>query len=335
MRQADSAKSAETKQRTVASPIDPQAVMRIKNLQLRAKTIVHGFFSGLHRSPTHGSSVEFSEYRPYSVGDDLRSLDWKRYARTDRYFVKKFEDETNRRCYLVFDQSRSMSYGSIEYTKIDYARTLAATFAHFLMLQRDGVGLLTFDEKLGDFLPARNRTGQLTRLLAALSRRPEGKATDLEGPLQHILSLAGRRALVLMISDLLSPIESLQHNLGALRSCGHEVTILRVLDPAEIEFELSSPSMVVDMETRSQIFLDPDVARQQYRDAFDNHQSELVSMCKTLGIDLHTMPTDRPLAEAMFYLLNARGRISGKRSQRSYLDNRIREQTTNSKEVQS
>lgn len=131
---------------------DPMSLMRIKHLQLRAKAVVEGFYNGLHRSPYHGYSVEFSEYRPYVVGDDLRALDWKLFARSDRYYIKKFEDETTRRCYLVVDQSRSMGFGSLEYTKVEYARTLAATLAYFLSTQRDSVGLMTFDETIGDFL---------------------------------------------------------------------------------------------------------------------------------------------------------------------------------------
>ncbi len=136
----------------VAVQIDPLAVMRIKDLQLRAKAVVEGFYNGLHRSPYHGHSVEFSEYRPYSVGDDLRGLDWKLFARSDRYYIKKFEDETNRRCYLVLDQSQSMGFGSLEYSKIDYARTMVATLAYYLTMQRDSVGLMTFDETIGDFI---------------------------------------------------------------------------------------------------------------------------------------------------------------------------------------
>src|SRR5579862_4764747 len=146
-----------------SSFIDPAALMRIKNLELRAKLVVDGFLSGLHKSPVHGFSVEFTEYRQYSPGDDLRFLDWRLYARSDRYYIKRFEDETNLRCYLLVDLSRSMGYKTLAYDKAEYARTAAATIAYFLTLQRDAVGLVAFDEAIREYLPARFRPGHLHR----------------------------------------------------------------------------------------------------------------------------------------------------------------------------
>tara|TARA_R110002049_G_scaffold4601_5_gene32217 strand:+ start:305993 stop:306979 length:987 start_codon:yes stop_codon:yes gene_type:complete len=291
-----------------STKIDPTAVMRIKDLQLQAKTVVDGFFSGLHRSPVHGSSVEFSEYRPYTIGDDLRGLDWKLYARSDRYFIKKFEDETNRNCYLIVDQSKSMGYGSLEYTKIDYARTTAATLAYYLTRQRDSVGLVTFDETIGDFISAKNRIGQFHQMMVALARPLRGAGTDIESPLRQIASLVHRRGLIVLISDLLAPVESLQTNLAYLRSRGHEVVILRVLDPSEIELQLSSPSMVVDMESSREIYLDPDAARKQYKEQFTQHQTELQQVCDAVGVDLYPMMTDQPLEDALFHVIDAQQR---------------------------
>ena len=229
------------KQRSDNSPaaVDPVAVMRIKDLQLRAKAVVEGFYNGLHRSPFHGFSAEFSEYRPYTIGDDLRRLDWKLFARSDRYYIKQFEDETNRRCYLVLDQSRSMGFGSLEYTKIEYAKTLSATLAYFLTLQRDSVGLMTFDEGIGEFISARQRSGHFRQLLVALSRPVQGTGTDLGQPLQQIAALVRRRGLIILVSDMLASVDTLRTNLAYLRSRGHEVLILRILDPAEIELQMS------------------------------------------------------------------------------------------------
>src|SRR4249919_1123047 len=160
-------RSSGRSQASAASFIDPAALMRIKSMQLRARAVVEGFFSGLHRSPYHGFSVEFTEYRQYSPGDDPRYLDWKLYARSDRYYLKRFEDETNLRAWLLVDLSRSMGYSSLEYDKATYARTAAATIAYFLSLQRDGVGLITFDAAIQEFLPARFRPGHLHRLMMA------------------------------------------------------------------------------------------------------------------------------------------------------------------------
>ncbi len=288
--------------------IDPLTVMRIKDLQLRAKTVVEGFYSGLHRSPVHGSSVEFSEYRPYTTGDDLRGLDWKLYGRSDRYFIKKFEDETNRRCYLIVDHSKSMGYGSLAYTKIEYARTLAATLAYYLIHQRDNVGLLTFDEEIGDYISARHRVGHMHQLLVCLSRPLKGKGTNIDAPLRQIANLVRRRGLVILISDLLTSIATLRTNLAYLRSRGHEVVILRTLDPSEIELDLQSPSMVVDMESGREIYLDPEFARQSYREKFNEHQTQLLEICSSLGVDTYTMATDQPLDNALFHFVDSQQR---------------------------
>src|SRR5947207_12671732 len=197
------------------SLIDPKALMSIRNLELRARIVVEGFWNGLHRSPYHGFSVEFTEYRQYSPGDDPRYLDWRVFARSDRYFIKKFEDETNLRCHLLADNSRSMGYGSIGYTKAQYAATLAATLAHFVYLQGDAVGLLTFDEQIREYLPARHRTGHLRHLMLALEKPTAGKFTNLGAPLKRIVEIVRKRGLMLLVSDFLVPLEKLEEDLSA------------------------------------------------------------------------------------------------------------------------
>ena len=294
-----------------AASIDPLAVMRIKDLVLRAKAVVEGFYNGLHRSPFHGFSVEFSEYRPYSTGDDLRSLDWKLFARTDRYYIKKFEDETNRRCYLILDQSRSMAFGSLEYSKIDYAQTLVATFAYYLTLQRDSVGLMTFDESVGEFISARQREGHFRQMMVALSRPVTGTGTDLSRPLLQIAALVRRRGLIVLVSDMLAPVDDLRTNLAYLRSRGHEVVIIRVVDPGELELKLKSPSMVVDMETQREIYLDPEAANEAYTQQFSNHRDQLQSICDSLGVEVYETRTDQPLDDALFHVVSSQRRRSG------------------------
>src|SRR5438094_8648498 len=187
-----------------AKLVSPQTLMAIKNLELRARVVVEGFWHGFHRSPYHGFSVEFTEYRQYSPGDDPRYLDWRLFARTDRYFIKKFEDETNLRCHLLVDNSRSMTYGSLRWTKAQYANTLAATLAYFLYLQGDAVGLLTFDERIREYLPARHRTGHLRHLMLRLEQPPGGSATDLTVPLQRIVQMVRKRRPMLLISYLVA-----------------------------------------------------------------------------------------------------------------------------------
>jgi uncharacterized protein (DUF58 family) len=296
--------------------IDPHTLMRIKSLQLRAKVVVEGFYSGLHRSPYHGFSVEFSEYRQYTPGDDPRYLDWRLYARSDRYFIKRFEDETNLRCYLLVDLSRSMGYGSLEYTKVEYARTAAATLAYFLSTQRDAVGLVTFDERIAEYVPARYRPGHLHRLMLCLQRSVAGVSTDLTAPLEQVAATVRKRGMVVLISDLLAPIERLNTNLGYLRSQGHEVVILRVLDPAELEFAFEKAAMFVDLESGRDLYVDPAAAREQYLRKFGEHAEAVRQSCRELGIDYYEAATTRPLELALFDFLRARLH-AGKRGSRA------------------
>lgn len=289
-----------------ASFIDPHALMRIKSLQLRAKVVVEGFFSGLHRSPYHGFSVEFSEYRQYTPGDDPRYLDWRLVARSDRYYIKRFEDETNLRCYLLVDLSRSMGYGSLEWNKADYARTAAATLAYFLSSQRDAVGLVTFDQRIAEYLPARHRPGHLRRLMLSLERPVAGAATDLAAPLEQVARTVRKRGLVVLVSDLLAPLETLATQLGYLRSRGHEVVLLRVLDPAELEFQMAEPALFLDLETGRELYVDPAVARRDYQARFQAHDEAIRQTCRDLGIDYIQLPTDRPLELALFDFVRLR-----------------------------
>src|SRR3954454_2227992 len=272
---------------SAGSFIDAPTLMRIKSLQLRAKVVVQGFFSGLHRSPHHGFSVEFSEYRQYTPGDDPRYLDWRLYARTDRYYIKRFQEETNLRCYLLVDLSRSMGFGSLPYTKVEYARTAAATLAYFLSTQRDAVGLVTFDQQIADFVPPRYRPGHLHRLMVCLERAVAGTSTDLSAPLEQVAATVRKRGMVVLISDLLANTAQLRTHLGYLRSQGHEVVLLRVLAPAELDFDFKKPAMFHDLESGKDLYIDPAAARARYRQNFTNHAAEIEKVCRELGIDLY------------------------------------------------
>ncbi len=288
------------------SLIDPQALMAIKNLEMRAKIVVQGFWNGIHRSPYHGFSVEFTEYRQYVSGDDTRYLDWKLYARSDRAYIKKFEDETNLRCHLIVDNSRSMDYGSIGYTKAEYANTLAATLAQFLFQQGDGVGALTFDDQIREYLPARNRTGHLRHLMLALERPAGGSATNLRLPLQRIAQIVRKRGMVVVISDLLAPLEDLERDLIALTACGHEVMIFQIFDPAELTLNLEHSSIYLDVESNQELYIDPDFARKSYLKKFNEHNEAVATICNKLGVGLHLYQSDRPLELALFDFMRDR-----------------------------
>ena len=231
--------------------------------------------------------------------------------------MKRFEDETNLRCSLVLDTSRSMGYRSIGYSKSDYARTAAATIAYFLSAQRDAVGLLTFEDKITDYLPPRHRPGHLRRLMAMLDREPTGRATDLAGPLEEIAATVRKRGLIVLISDLLAPVEMLKTRLGYLRARGHDVIVLRVLDPAEVSFSFDTPAMFHDVESGAEIYIDPNAARAEYLRRFAAHAAEVQRACVDLGVEYEQITTDRPMELVLFDLIKAqmrRGKQSGRTS---------------------
>jgi len=288
--------------------IDPVSLMRIKSMELRAKVIVEGFWKGIHRSPYHGFSVEFTEYRQYTLGDDPRYIDWRLYARSDRYYIKKFEDETNLRCHLLIDHSRSMAYGSGGYTKSQYAGTLAATLAYFLFTQGDAVGLTTFDDQLRQYFAPRNRPGYLRRLMLALEACPEGSATDLGPPLRHVAGMLTRRSLIVLISDLLTSIDRLGPHLGYLCAGGHDVVVFHILDPSELNFDFDSPALFQDIESGRNMYVDPSDAQTSYKRMLNKHLAKAKSTCQNLGIDYHLFATDCPLDLALLDFLQDRMR---------------------------
>lgn len=288
--------------------IAPQALMTIRNLELRARSVVEGFWHGLHRSPYHGFSVEFTEYRQYAPGDDPRYVDWRVFARSDRYFIKKFEDETNLRCHLLVDRSRSMTYGSMNYTKAEYAATLAATLGYFLHRQGDAVGLLAFDDEVRDYLPARHRASHLRQLMHMLEQPAEGRGTDLSVPLERITALVRKRGLMILISDFLAPIEKLERSLIGLTASGHELTVFQIHDPAELTLGLNDAAVFEDAESAQTLYIDPAAARSEYLRRFREHNEAVAAVCAKLGVTHHLLSTAEPLELALFEFLQARMR---------------------------
>lgn len=285
---------------------DPTALMRVRDLELRARAVVEGFWKGLHRSARHGYSTEFAEYRSYVPGDDIRYLDWKVLARRDRYFIRKYREETNLRSHVLLDLSRSMNYGSSSYTKLDYARTLAATLAVFLHQQGDETGLVTFDEGVRDYLPPRHRSGHLHAILAALGREALGKVAALKAPIATILGRGRARGVILLVSDFLTPLEDLRAPLSSLAACGHDITLFQTLDPTEIHFTFAESADFEDMESGRSQMTDPASIRDGYLKKFNAHQAGLKQLCATLGIIHHLLPIDQPLETALHAYLSDR-----------------------------
>lgn len=288
------------------TPIDPAALMRIQSLELRARVVVEGLWKGMHRSPYHGFSVEFSEYRAYVPGDDPRYMDWKVAARSDRYFIKKYEDETNLRCQLVIDHSQSMRFGSAGFSKAEYAATLAATLATFLMKQGDAAGLTTFADGIEEHLPARNRPGHLRRLITELERPAKAKGTSLEVSIGQLAELLRKRGMICLVSDLLAPVEFLEKQLGLLGAMGHDVVLFHVMDRAEIDFTLTHAGHYRDLETGAEVFIDPAQARADYLTRLQNHRTRVRESCERHGVEYHWCPTDEPLEAILFDFVKQR-----------------------------
>jgi uncharacterized protein (DUF58 family) len=288
--------------------VDAKALMAIRTLELRARVVVEGFWSGLHRSPYHGFSVEFTEYRPYSPGEDTRYLDWRLLARSDRYYLKKFEDETNLRCHLLVDQSRSMSYRSLAYSKSDYARTFAATLAWFLHEQGDAVGLFTFDEQVRDYFPPRHRKGHLRQIMLALEREPAGRSTDLVAPLRRVAEMSRKRGLIVLLSDLLVPIAPLEQSLARLAAAGREIVVFQVLDPSELSFAFDRAMLFRDVESQKDFYIDPEAVRAEYQRRMESHREAAEGICRKYGSAFYRIMTDHPMELALRDFLRARSR---------------------------
>jgi len=291
--------------------IDPQTLMQIRSLELRARHVVQGFMAGLNRSPYHGFSVEFTEYRPYVQGDDPRYLDWRLYARSDRYYLKRFEDETNLRCMLLVDYSRSMDYGSLGFTKLDYARTLAATLGYFLLQQRDAVGVAPFTDAIEDYVPAAYRAGHLRRLLVQLERPPRQAATNIAACLEELGRRLMRRGMVILISDFLSPLDGLELALETLTQRGQEILVFHLSDPQELRFDFTAPELFEDLETGRRVYVDPVWLRTEYRRKMTDHLDRVKLCCESRGVSYHHLTLDTPLEDALPDVLRLRAATGG------------------------
>jgi len=288
--------------------LDPAVIARLGTLELKARTIVEGLLSGLHRSPFKGFSVEFAEYRQYIHGDDISTIDWKVYARSDRYYVKKFEEETNLDCHLLLDVSGSMGYGSRGLTKLEYGSYLAASIAYLVNRQRDAVGLMAFDERVVDMLPASARPGHLRALLVTLERPRLGAKTDVSRPLHQLADALSKRGMVVLISDLLDDPEDVIRGVRHFQYRGTDVIVFQILDPDEIDFPFERASRFEDLETGEEVMAVPGIVREQYLSAIggliDRYKRELGAA----GIDYQLLRTTDPLELALLAYLSSRAR---------------------------
>ncbi len=289
--------------------IDPQALTRIASLELIARTVVEGFISGLHRSPHLGFSVNFAEYRTYRPGDDIRKIDWKVYGRTDRFFVKEYEGETNTGIHLILDCSRSMDYGNKGIRKLEYGQFLAASLGYFAFKQRDAVGFISFDNDIIDYIPARSSIGHLNTVLHAVERARPGERTDFYRTLVNVSERIRRRGIVVVISDLFDDPDKVTHGLRHLASRGNDVIVFQILDPSELHFDFPDAAQFVDMETRAEMHVIPDYLRQEYIKLIAGQISEYEKECRKDRMDFALIDTSRPLDKALFSYLVRRQQL--------------------------
>jgi uncharacterized protein (DUF58 family) len=289
--------------------IDPQTLTRIASLELIARTVVEGFISGLHRSPHLGFSVNFAEYRSYRPGDDIRKIDWKVYGRTDRFFVKEYEGETNTGIHLILDCSRSMTYSSRGVTKLEYGQFLAASLGYFAFKQRDAVGFISYDDDIVDYIPARGSIGHLNTVLHAIERARAGEKTDFVNSLVKVSDRIRRRGIVVVISDLYEEPQKVMSGLRHLAFRGNDVIVFQILDPNELRFDFPDAAQFVDMETRSEMHVIPDYIRQEYRKILQNQIAQYEKECRKDRMDFMLIDTSQPLDSALFGYLTRRQQL--------------------------
>jgi uncharacterized protein (DUF58 family) len=293
---------------TGAQFLDPRVLARIGDLQLVAKTVVEGFINGLHRSPYLGRSLDFAEHRAYMPGDDIRRVDWRVYGRTDRFYVKEFEADTNANFSVLLDVSRSMTYATAGLSKLDYGRYLAACLSYFSRQQRDRVGLVTFDQDVVALVPPSSR--HLELVLHELARVEPGRGGPSASGLDAIARRLPRRSLVAVISDFYDDPEHVMRAIGALQAKGCDVIAFHILDVAELTLPFAGPVVLEDLETGERIPVVPERERDAYRDRIRQHVRILARGLGERGADYAVFQTVQPLDFALFEYLTRRERLA-------------------------
>ncbi len=281
--------------------LDPSIVFKLKSLELRAKSVVEGFIVGLHKSPYHGFSVEFSEHRPYMQGDPIKNLDWKVYAKSEKYFVKQFEDETNLIAHVIVDVSRSMDFkhtGKI--TKFEYAATLAASMIYLMINQHDAVGLTLYSDKIESYIPPKASRVYLRKLLVELaSAEPRGKTYTADS-LNKIAENVKKRGLIIIFSDFFDDIEKVLTALKKFHYKKNEIIVFQILDPIEINFAFGKDAVFIDKETGEEMTTQPFQIQKAYADTMKDFLHKIKSECLQNGIDYNLIETTSTFDRALF-----------------------------------
>ena len=284
----------------------PEAISRISRLEVRARHIVEGFLTGMHRSPYFGQSVEFVQHREYVPGDDVRRIDWKVWSKTDKYYVKLFEEDTNLRTTLVVDLSESMLFGAGPMTKYEYGCTVAASLAYLLLRQQDSVGLVAFDDQVRARVPSRSKSSHLHSILEALASQKPAKKTGMYDILRQVAEEQSRKGMIVIISDLFVDRDGLFKGLKLLRHRGHDVLMLHVMDDEELDFNYAGTTKFEGMEEMGDLVCDPRALREGYLEAVNQFLADLRRHCARNTIDFQTIRTSEHLDAALAHYLNHR-----------------------------
>jgi len=295
--------------------IDPSQLNRISNLELQARIVVEGFLNGVHRGPNTGSSVEFSQYRSYAQGDDLRLIDWKLYGRTDRLHIKQFREESGMRCSILLDCSGSMSYGSHSVSKFSYARMLCAALALLLKNQGDGVGLVAYHHQLLLHMPPGNQVRKFRKIFSELAALQPAEGTDTPGALRFLGNILKPRGMVVLISDLLHEPEAMIRHLKSIRARRQDVLVFQISDPAEQNFTFNHAITLIDAENEREQYVVPSAARETYLENRNRHFDLIRQEALAAEIEIHEFSTDQPLDFALRQFLQKRTKsmINGRR----------------------
>lgn len=295
---------------TTKLALKPELVAKLKGIDLKARLVVEGFLAGLHRSPYKGFSVEFTEHRPYMPGDELKRIDWRVYGRTDRFFIREFEEETNLRAYILLDASGSMHYPADGITKLDYSRWLSASLAYLLTRQKDSVGLIVFTDRINTYIPPRASGAHLRIIFRELENTKPGGDTNLAYTLHQLAERLKRRGLVIIISDLWDDQTQVLSGLRHFRARKHELLLFHIFHPDEANLNFPAPLLLRDLETGVELTVDPRLIKTRYQEGFHQRSADFKKGCSEARIDYQPLSLATPFDQALLKYLERRSRLS-------------------------
>ena len=290
--------------------LNPSVINKIDNLSLRAKLVVEGFIIGMHKSPYHGFSVEFSEHRPYGFGDEIKYIDWKLWGKTDRFYIKQFEEETNLSCHLILDKSLSMDFGSDDLTKFQYSKSISAALSYLMIKQQDAVGLTTFDEKINTIIKPKSKASHLNLLLKTMHNSSTGGETNISNLLHGLAESINKKGLIILISDLLDDEHKVMESLRHFRYKGHEIIVFHIVDPKEKDLDYNQNLNFIDLESNYNIIADSRLVKENYNKAFQKFSDYYKNECLRDKIDYNLVSTSDSLDKTLLKYLIKRSQLN-------------------------